>query len=151
MRNLDKKLQADTPVGAAQRGVAAIELAILLPLLVLIFTGMIEYGRLMWHYDVLAKATRDAARYLSNEQDVAAAMASARNMVDNTAAAAGVGDLDGGDVSITCAPGCQAPESVTVGISYGFTIGGWVPVIGPLNTSVLETELSPHTTMPYMR
>jgi Flp pilus assembly protein TadG len=48
-----------------QRGVAAVEFAILLiPLLVLAF-GTSEFGRAIYQYNTLAKATRDAARFLS--------------------------------------------------------------------------------------
>lgn len=136
------------------RGAAAVEFAIILPLLVLIFTGMIEYGRLMWNYDALAKATRDAARYLSTEQSITNTEKDvARTMVDNAAAAAGVKDLLPADVNVTCDPtNCTSPTSVTVSISYGFTIGGWVPVIGPQSGATFNNvTLSPHTTMPYMR
>lgn len=152
MRNIEKPLR---PQPASRRsglrGAAAIEMAIMLPLLVLIFTGMVEYGRLMWHYDALAKATRDAARYLSNEPDISAKTGAAKTMVDNAAAAAGVKDLVTDDVDVACTPNCQSPQRVTVSINYAFTIGDWVPVIGPLSVSVLEVELTPHSTMPYMR
>jgi len=48
-----------------QRGVAAIEFAlVLIPLTVLAF-GITEYGRAMYQYNTIAKATRDAARYMS--------------------------------------------------------------------------------------
>lgn len=139
-----------------QKGVAAIEMAILLPLLILVFTGMIEYGRLMWHYDALAKATRDAARYLSKEEVNSAAIDTALLMVDNAADAAGVKDLvpgndeNDGDVRVSCHPGCGNPERVTVSVIYGFKIGEWVPIIGPLSSSVFEVNLTPHTTMPYL-
>ncbi|MDB5764988.1 MAG: TadE-like protein [Herminiimonas sp.] len=61
-----------------QRGVAAVELAILIvPLLVLTF-GVTEFGRAIYQYNILAKATRDATRFLSAQGpgdpgDVAAA------------------------------------------------------------------------------
>jgi Flp pilus assembly protein TadG len=48
-----------------QRGVAAIELAILLPLLLLTLAPLILCARYMWHYTVAHKAANDAARYLS--------------------------------------------------------------------------------------
>lgn len=48
-----------------QKGVAAIELAvILLPLLILCF-GITELGRALYYYNGLDKATRGAVRYLS--------------------------------------------------------------------------------------
>jgi Flp pilus assembly protein TadG len=54
--------------GHAQRGVAAVELAILLiPLLLMVF-GITEFGRALYVYNTIAKATRDAARYVSTQQ-----------------------------------------------------------------------------------
>lgn len=48
-----------------QRGVAAVELAILLIPLVLLAFGITEFGRAIYQYNALAKATRDAVRFLS--------------------------------------------------------------------------------------
>ena len=135
----------------AQQGVAAIEMAILLPLLILLFTGLIEYGRLMWHYDALAKATRDAARYLADESaPITEPMrTNARNMVGNAAMAAGVAGLEPtSDVGIACSPNCSAPDTITVSVSHDFEIGGWVPVFG---TGLWTVTMSSHTTMRYMR
>jgi uncharacterized membrane protein len=48
-----------------QKGVVAIELAIVLvPLTILLF-GMLELGRAFYQYDTIVKSTRNAARYLS--------------------------------------------------------------------------------------
>ena len=47
------------------RGVAAVELALtMIPLLVLTF-GVTEYGRAIYTYNAIDKASRDAARYLT--------------------------------------------------------------------------------------
>lgn len=48
-----------------QRGVAAVELAIVLPILLILAFGVSEYGRAVHQYNTLAKNVRDAARYLS--------------------------------------------------------------------------------------
>lgn len=50
-----------------QRGVAAIELALLIFPLVLLAFGMSEYARAIYQYNTLTKATRDAARFLSSQ------------------------------------------------------------------------------------
>ncbi len=47
------------------RGVAAVEFAIVLIPLVLLVMGVAEFGHAIYQYDTLTKATRDAARYLS--------------------------------------------------------------------------------------
>ncbi|MBI5908264.1 MAG: pilus assembly protein, partial [Burkholderiales bacterium] len=51
-----------------QKGVAAVEFAILLPMLLLIAFGITEFGRAMYTYNTLVKATRDAARYAMARQ-----------------------------------------------------------------------------------
>ena len=48
-----------------QRGVAAIELAILMIPLMILGAGMFEVGRAFYNYNQLVSTTRDAARYLS--------------------------------------------------------------------------------------
>ena len=48
-----------------QRGVAAVEFGIMLVPLVLMACGVAEFGRAIYQYDTLTKATRSAARYLS--------------------------------------------------------------------------------------
>jgi Flp pilus assembly protein TadG len=50
-----------------QAGTAAIEMAILVTVLVPLTLGVTELGRAMYEYNSLAKATRDAARYLSSQ------------------------------------------------------------------------------------
>jgi Flp pilus assembly protein TadG len=51
-----------------QQGVAAVELAILLTfVLVPLLFGMTEFGRALYQYNGLTKATRDATRFLSTQ------------------------------------------------------------------------------------
>lgn len=50
---------------ANQRGVALIEFALVLPLLLILTFITTEYGRALYQYNTLAKSVRDAARYLS--------------------------------------------------------------------------------------
>lgn len=49
-----------------ESGAAAVEFALVIGVLLLIIGGIVEYGRLFWHYDALSKATRDGARLMSN-------------------------------------------------------------------------------------
>lgn len=48
-----------------QRGVAAVEFAVLLPCLALVLASLILCARFMWHYTVAHKAAQDAARYMA--------------------------------------------------------------------------------------
>lgn len=49
-----------------QRGTAAIEAALVLPILIGFLTLPIFYARCLWHYTVAQKAAHDAARYLAS-------------------------------------------------------------------------------------
>ena len=48
-----------------QRGVALVELALIMPLLLLLTLITTEFGRAIYEYHVLVKSVRDGARYLS--------------------------------------------------------------------------------------
>lgn len=51
-----------------ERGSAVVELAIVFPILLLLFVGTAELGRLFYTYTTLAKATKVGARYLSTQK-----------------------------------------------------------------------------------
>lgn len=48
-----------------QKGVALVEFALILPLLLLLTFITTEFGRAIWEYNTLTKSVRDSARYLS--------------------------------------------------------------------------------------
>jgi Flp pilus assembly protein TadG len=48
-----------------KRGTAAVELAIVLPFLMIMLFGLIEIGRALYHYHAVTKSVRDATRYLT--------------------------------------------------------------------------------------
>ncbi|HEV2915010.1 MAG TPA: TadE family protein [Pyrinomonadaceae bacterium] len=49
------------------RGTQLVELAIVLPIFVLMFAAVAEFGRFFYTYTTLAKATRTGARYLMSQ------------------------------------------------------------------------------------
>lgn len=70
-----------TPLPPLQRGVAAIELALMMPVLMILGFGLTELGRALYQYDTLAKSARAAARYLSvYESSLATVQDQARNV-----------------------------------------------------------------------
>lgn len=50
---------------ANQRGVAIVEMALIIPLLLMLLFIVAEFGRAVIQYNTLTKAVRDGARYLS--------------------------------------------------------------------------------------
>ncbi len=81
-----------------RRGAAAAEMALMLPVLMLVMFGIFEFGRLVHDYHVINKGVRDAGRYLSRldlscpgAAVSAATLAEARNL-------AMTGNIGGGNI-----------------------------------------------------
>lgn len=100
----------------SQRGLAAVELAILLPA-VMIFMLVLPlfFGRVLWHYTVIHKAAHDAARYLAtvpladmkNPTRASAAIKVAQYIAAQETEALSPGGIYPVDVQVSCAPaGC---------------------------------------------
>lgn len=153
-----------------QQGVAAVEFAIVLIVLLLIMAGIIEFGRAFWYYDALTKATRDGARLMSvadrENFSTGTFVSDAKNLVVHSANSANLNPLLGvGQVSVTCldrdlnTTACgsglnAAQEYVRVAITgYTIDIGGFMPFLsasGGAPTTFSGIALSPQTTMRYM-
>lgn len=92
-------------------GAAAVELAILLPILFVFFTIPLFFGRYFWHYSVANKAAHDAARYLSTisvREMRSATLAAAAGQVAFDIANEEVADLHPGSaapaIEVHCGP-----------------------------------------------
>ena len=129
-----------------QRGVAAVELGILLIPLVMLAFGITEFGRALFQYNTLAKSTRDAARYLSQQGpgdsgDIAAAKNIAVYGNPGGSGSPLVPGLTTGNISVCDSVTCPATHAlqptgsgavnlVTVTVTgYGFT--SLVPFVVP--------------------
>ena len=64
-----------------ERGLQLVELAIVLPVLVLLFAAAAEFGRYFYEYTTLAKGTRVAVRYLATTITNGDCDAAAKNLV----------------------------------------------------------------------
>ena len=63
-----------------QKGVALVELALIIPLLLLLTFITTEFGRAMFEYNAITKSTRDAVRYLTF-QTPGTRITEARNLI----------------------------------------------------------------------
>ncbi|WP_345537296.1 TadE/TadG family type IV pilus assembly protein [Variovorax defluvii] len=63
-----------------QKGVALVELALIIPFLLLLTFITTEFGRAIYEYNAVAKSTRDAVRYLSF-QTPGTRVTEARNLI----------------------------------------------------------------------
>ena len=142
---------------SCEQGTQLVELAIVLPILLLLFATTAEFGRFFYTYTTLTKATRSAARFLVTTQDKAAADLGAQNLVvyGNTEGTGTpiVSGLTTDNVQISRQGTVNGfPEKVTVGIenyTYQpiFDLGKFV---GSRSVS-LNVDLKPSTTMRFLQ
>lgn len=138
-----------------QRGIAAMELALLMPVLLMLLTFPLFFGRLLWHYSVINRAAQDAARYLStvplsdirNANRAPAVTAVAKAIVD-----AELGELAPGPDTIGVTVGCDylqclgftTPANVNVGVQMELTdIFFW-------DSTYLSLPLTVNIVIPYL-
>jgi Flp pilus assembly protein TadG len=135
-----------------EAGTQLAELAIVLPVLLVLFGATAEFGRFFYTYATLAKATRAAARYLTVSNK--STDAGAQNLVIY-GNAEGTGDpllpgLGTTNVDIEREGPTLSPQKVTVGVS-GYK---YQPIfdLGKLmgNSFKMSVDVKPSTTMRYM-
>ena len=144
-----------------ERGVQLVELAIVLPIFMILFAATAEFGRYFYEYTTLAKAARVGARYLVTAKVDCAQAGVARNLIvyGNTGGTGSpiLPDLKTTDVSISpndlaCSGTPQGvPAAVTVTFS-GFKHKSLFNLGGLVNNAGLsmDIDVKPSVTMRYM-
>ena len=140
-------------LAACEAGTQLAELAIVLPLMLVLFGATAEFGRFFYTYNTLAKSTRAGARYLTASNQATDTDAKSLVVYGTTDDGASpiLSGLSTGHVQITreeTAPGF--PVTVKVEIS-GYT---YEPIfdLGKLmgNSFSLRVDVKPSTTMRYV-
>lgn len=109
-----------------ERGAAAVELAIVLPLLVLVIMGLVDFGRLFFAQIGLASASREGARAASVGMTTAMVTSIAQASAPKAAQLAGL-DASALGVSVTpCSP-TLTNEDTRVTVTATFR---WMTPIG---------------------
>lgn len=120
---VDRTLALRTGHGArlADRGAAAVEMALVLPLLLMLIFGIIDFGRLLNKQIALTEAARDAARVASfggsAEESTAKAAARATSIAGN-------------DVRVSTTACSDPGEDAEVTLTYDFTFVTPVGLLG---------------------
>jgi hypothetical protein len=139
-------------------GTQMIEFAIVFPMLLVLFAGTTELGRLFYQYTTLAKGTRAAARYLSTQQNVTTSTAAAKNIVlcGNAAGCGGAGqppislpNMDANKIVVTPPATGVGVKYVTVEITaydYQFSVFN----LNAMTGGNFNVSLTPRTRMRYM-
>jgi len=101
-----------------ERGAAAVEFAILLPVLMLILFGTIEFGLIMYFREVITNASREGARSGIVQNTVKPTAGEIQTVVTNFLTGTG---LDPNAVTINIAgAGLTAPNTLTVTVTYPY-------------------------------
>lgn len=137
-------------------GIQLVELAIVLPIFLMLFGATAEFGRLFYEYTSVANAARSGARYLASNCVNAAEDTKAKNLaVYGSLTATGTPVVDGlstANVSITKQGGVpKIPETVTISIvdfkhEPIFDLGKMLKIPG----LSLRVDVKPSVTMRYM-
>lgn len=112
-------------VSQSERGAAAVEFAMVLPLLLLLVIGISDLGRAYSAQTTLSSAAREGVRVMALQNDAAKARAAAKSAAPNLA-------LSDSQISVSptsCAVSPSTPAaSATVTISYPFAFiaGGFL-------------------------
>ena len=139
-----------------ERGSQLVELAIVLPIFLILFASVAEFGRFFYSYTTLSKAARAGTRYLITAKNSPQQDAAAKNIVvyGNPAGTGTpvVKGLTPGHVVITRTGGTSTvPEEVTVKISGfqyqpAFDLGKMLKI----PSLSLNFDIKPSVTMHYL-
>lgn len=106
----------------SERGAVAIEFALVLPILLMLVVGIMDFGRAYNNQISLTHAAREAARSMAVNNDMGVAM---------TRAQSASGFLEADQMRFSFSPTkCSGTEMMSVTVEYDYT---------PLTSMVLET------------
>lgn len=134
---------AQMRVRRLERGQSLLEFAMVLPVLLLLAIGTIEFGRAYYHYNTLSKAVRQGARYMSIHGYTAAEQTNAKTMaIYGNVTGTGTPCLPGlttGNIVVTPRNGgttlATPPEWVKVSVT-GYTFQSMFPQIVPISAAL---------------
>lgn len=146
-----------------ERGVQLVELAIVLPLFMILFAATAEFGRYFYEYTTLSKAARLGARYLVTEKVDCTTANTARNLVvfgniEGTGSPI-LPDLETKHVSVMpndlACPPQEIPQGVPAAITItitGFKHKSLFDIGGLLKSTTIsmDIDVKPSVSMRYM-
>jgi len=143
------------PRASRQRGIAAVELALILPVLLILLVFPLFFGRLFWHYSVMDRAAQDAARYLATippSEIRNPARAPALTAVAKSIADAELAELAPGPDGIFVTIGCDAVQCVGFAVPTTVNVAIQVQLTDIFfsNMTSLTIPLMVNVTYPYV-
>ncbi|MEV7131410.1 TadE/TadG family type IV pilus assembly protein [Arthrobacter sp. NPDC093128] len=113
---------------ASERGAAAVEFAILAPVLVMLLLGITEFGRAYNAQASLSSAAREGVRVMAISNDQAAARTAAKNAAVSLKPALTDANISFGTAS--CAPNVQMTITISYNLSTMTGVAGPFPMTG---------------------
>lgn len=131
--NFDINSRAQLAPRPRQRGQSLVELALMLPFLLVLLIGVLDLGRIYFAYMTIVNASREGARYgAAHPTDTTGIYTHAIN----ESAGSGI-VLTPLSVSIQCLSGCTTGNPIRVTVIYYFQLittylfnGGTIPISG---------------------
>ncbi|MEW6342815.1 MAG: TadE/TadG family type IV pilus assembly protein [Paraburkholderia sp.] len=138
-----------------QRGIAAIEFALLAPPLLAVALGMAQFGWLLGNYVMVANSASSAARYFASQRGTTTPYSSTKTQVNSSASYLSTGNLSittsvngtqctsDADCATALASAAGDPATVTVTYSsfsplFKGTLAGLAGVPSSLNSTMVE-------------
>lgn len=124
--------------GASDRGAVAVEFALLLPLLLIVIFGVIDFGRALNAQITITQAAREGARLAALGQPAGTVQAQA------VAAGSPIGVTTGDVTPAVCAPNAGPTANGSVQISYPFSFITPIGALGALFGHGFSSSLTLH-------
>jgi len=138
------------------RGTQLVELAIVLPLFMILFGATAEFGRYFYEYSTLAKATRVGTRYLTSAAVNSTEDTNAKNLVvyGNIAGTGNpvINGLTPANISVTRSGGTTSlPQTVTIQVvNFKYEPMLNLGTLTHNSTFSLNIDIKPSVTMRYL-
>ncbi len=136
----------------SSRGQAVAEVALVLPVLLLVMMGILDFGRAVFAYNTLSNAARDGARVAIVDQTVTSGIPVGAQRAADQATGLGINPSSDVDVTYTQPDGTSCPNhslgciaEVTVRNRYRAITPIIGNIIGPINleaSTALEIEFT---------
>jgi Flp pilus assembly protein TadG len=130
--------------GPGRRGAAAVELALVLPLLGLLLLGAMDFARMFYHYSIVTNAARNGALYAS---DPLAAAESPYTSIQDAALADATDVSPAPTVSSTSGTDADGNPYTDVTVTYTFsTLINYPGIPNPVNLGrTVRVRVAPTT------
>lgn len=124
----------------SESGASAVEFALLLPVLMMVLFGIIEFGLALYRQAILTNASREGARLGIVQSVPAITNGQINTAIDNYLTPAGINP---GDVSRTIVAGgvTGTPVQVTLTLPYTFAVLPGLTSLAPSINLIARTEM----------